>query len=384
MVLGKKSRGDVSNDSSGIPIDQSVRFTCKADLLGREVASKKHTFSAEHAEKLMKKHIQKKKNPVSISCMEDRIRFSPDNSTNSPIKHLREYAKYSDIRHIFIYSLSPCLFMLCVEDRERKDKKYYESFRCHVAEDVNRLCELTATAKQNPTNTLTVQRPVMPPQTADNLKPTTKESDDTLYNELRDNDPGSSGTPPSPLVKSQPNGPNSEYEQLIPDTVTEFQSNAHVYSGEMAHANMTTVAEDAWERELEYQSPSLVCATNDVVVQKAIAPVLSAVPVQSVRDSVRSESLRIVDSRRGSRNLSNKSLTRPRNSEYAVYIYYRKLNIRPDRQYGHDEVEKLFGTDVTFLSEDKEAGATMCSTGPVFLYALRESDSEETYENDGK
>ncbi|KAA0185630.1 hypothetical protein FBUS_09586 [Fasciolopsis buskii] len=371
MVLGKKSRGDSSNGSTLVPTDPSVRFTCKADLLGRKVASKKHMFSAEHAEKLIKKHIHKKKNPVSISCMEDRIRFNPDNSTNSPIKHLREYAKYSDIRHIFIYSLSPCLFMLCVEDQERKNKKYYESFRCHVAEDVNRLCELTATAKQNPTNTLTVQRPAMPQQTADNFKPTPKESRDNVYNELRDEDSDDSLTPSTP-IKSHPNVPNSEYEQITPDKMMKFQSNAHVYSREEAPTNVTTVGEDEWEGEMEYQSPSI----NDLVLQRSVAPVLSAAPSQSVRESVHSESLRIVDSRRGSRNLSNQPLIKPRNSECGVYIYYRKLDIRPNPQYGHNEVEKMFGSDVTFLSEDTETGATMSSTGPVFLYALRESDSE--------
>ncbi|TPP65926.1 hypothetical protein FGIG_10568 [Fasciola gigantica] len=358
-------------------LEQSARFTCRADRLGREVASRKHTFSAEHAEKLMKKHMRKKAYPVSIMCMEDRIRFRLDSPAHSS-KHLREYAKYSDIRHIFIYSLSPCLFMLCVEDKEKKDKKYYESFRCHVAEDVNRLCELTATAKQTPTNTLPPQEPSTPPQT-DSSASEPNEMFEDVYNTVvpavsRGN-PDRYGTQ-SQEMRSRAKDPQSDYQQFIPDPAHSHASEVHVNKMGAKVTNLMTTVEEA-DSEHQYQSPPTKRLMNQMTIEKTLSPVEKAVPSRWFRESVRSVSVSIVDSRRGSPKPSNKNWSTTIKSEHGTYISYRMLRASPELEYRRDELMRLFGTDVTFLSVDRQIGATICQHGSVFLYALREYDEEE-------
>ncbi|KER23816.1 hypothetical protein T265_14555 [Opisthorchis viverrini] len=157
------SKKDVRISASSVSLRDDSRsqsesisyFVSSAKRVGKSTVSKKHTFSANEAEKLMKKHLKKKSIPVNIHCVEDGLHFAA--TTPKHRKKVKELVTYRDIQHIFIYSLNPQLFMLCVEESAKKGKKFYESFQCDNANDIGRICELTTEAKDAPDGKLHIR-----------------------------------------------------------------------------------------------------------------------------------------------------------------------------------------------------------------------------------
>lgn len=128
-----------------------IFFSCLASSISRTAESRKHVFTSEQAEKLMHKHLKKKLTPINIQCLEEGVRFKP---LSDKLASRRKFATYADIKHVFIFSLNPNLFMICVEDTAEKNKKYYESFQGETAADVGRICQLISFAKNTPDSKL--------------------------------------------------------------------------------------------------------------------------------------------------------------------------------------------------------------------------------------
>ncbi|GAA32243.1 hypothetical protein CSKR_112401 [Clonorchis sinensis] len=157
------SKKDIRTSASSVSLRNDSRsqsesisyFVSSAKRIEKSTVSKKHTFTANEAEKLMKKHLKKKSIPVTIRCVEDGLHFAA--TTPKHQKKLKNLVTYRDIQHIFIYSLNPQLFMLCVEDSAKKGKKFYESFQCDNASDIGRICELTTEAKDAPDGKLHIR-----------------------------------------------------------------------------------------------------------------------------------------------------------------------------------------------------------------------------------
>ncbi|TGZ62926.1 hypothetical protein CRM22_007179 [Opisthorchis felineus] len=157
------SKKDIRTSASSVSLRDDSRsqsesisyFVSSAKRVGKSTVSKKHTFTANEAEKLMRKHLKKKSISVNIHCVEDGLHFVA--TTTKHQKKLKELVTYRDIQHIFIYSLNPQLFMLCVEDSAKKGKKFYESFQCDNASDIGRICELTTEAKDAPDGKLHIR-----------------------------------------------------------------------------------------------------------------------------------------------------------------------------------------------------------------------------------
>ncbi|CAL8089904.1 unnamed protein product [Calicophoron daubneyi] len=133
-------------------LNELAIFRCLAQRLGRTTASRRHMFSAEEAEKLMMRHTKKKSTPTVIVCLEDRMTFKK--TTPRVPKGFRTSVTYQDIKHIYIYSQDPQLFVLCITDSTIKNKKFYETFRGTNSNDVNELCRITAEAKASPNSRL--------------------------------------------------------------------------------------------------------------------------------------------------------------------------------------------------------------------------------------
>lgn len=278
----------------------------------------------------------------------------------------RGYAKYADIRHFFIYSLNPSFFMLCLEESDNGDKKCYESFRGQNEEDVQRLCELTARAQQSGTNTL--------PLPNDPKYSTVKEGNTAESERATDGSPTEGlnteeGETPyvSPLnnrkVKAtrydSVNGFSTEYD----GTVSKNHLNANTYNQPYDFKNEPTT-----QPEYEVVQPA---RSNNVAAQRT--------SLNSPTNVYRSPALLIRDSRQASKERTPKIISK---KAEPIYLTYRRnqFEARPTNSiYGREELTRIFGEDVTYVSLDQKTGVNMSPSGPIFLYALRTNDIVQSY-----
>ncbi|VDP83882.1 unnamed protein product [Echinostoma caproni] len=395
MGLRKKSRSSsAQSDLFANTTDRSVHFTCPAERLDRSVSSQKHSFSAEHVEKLMKKHMKKRPHPVTILCTDDRILFRPGSGSRVS-RHVRAYAKYGDIRHIFIYSLNPRLFMVCVEDSERKSKKYYESFRCQQAEDVNRLCEVTATAKQNGNRLTSAVMNQFGDVYADDpieLNESERQKNGMDVEEIEEvvlPMEASKLQHATPRVASAYDSPNRydlsqsdlrrQYDPTPPISPGIKESRVTEYYDNPRFVNRATPVIPTPSPVILQEQPALRSTFNPPGISTAYFERIQATP------PVPSSALIVRDSRRTSKTMQLQVVAESREHSTATYQTYNSRNSftpKLDPQYRREDIIRLLGDDVTYVISDPESGAKMCQSGPVFLFAMRVYDQVDPYMGD--
>ncbi|KAF6778045.1 hypothetical protein AHF37_02703 [Paragonimus kellicotti] len=355
-----------SSSSDRQTISQSrVHFTCSANHIHRTTEGRKHMFSAEEAEKLMQKHIKKKMNPVEIRCMDDGLHFV---LTEHKSPKIRKRAYYRDIRHVFIYSLNPQLFMLCVEDSEAKGRKYYESFQCENANDVRRLCELTAEAKASPDSRLTF--------TSQNGNEYVGENQvvGSNVNQMSNVYHQSYNSLTSPTHIDQHDQPVSAYEMKKNVSIT--TSPRH----EMNSTQAVTASQNIYDRlgNGEHDQSTFAKTPNSGSNQTALATGLSSAMSNKLVRSNNPGRITYVPTyseerpnRNGSHSTDDISHTNWNNS---LSEYRSRHPSTTEEILGPLELNEIFGKDLSYVDSDR---------GPIYLYALRVVSRVETYEGEG-
>ncbi|KAF8564934.1 hypothetical protein P879_02036 [Paragonimus westermani] len=355
-----------SSSSNRQTISQSrVHFTCYANHIHRTAEGRKHMFSAEEAEKLMQKHIKKKTNPVEIRCMDDGLHFV---LTEHKSLKIRKRAYYRDIRHVFIYSLNPQLFMLCVEDSDAKGKKYYESFQCENANDVKKLCELTAEAKASPDSRLTFT-----PQNGEEY--------------IGENQVvGSNASQMSNVYHQSYNsltGPTHIYQYDQPVTAYEMKKNVSITTSPPHEMNSRQTVKEVhsindrlgsgeYDRLTSAKTPNL--GTSQTALTSGLPSAVSNKLVRSNNPDrityVPTYSEECLN--RNGNHFTNDISHANWNSSLSEY---RSQHLSPTEEIlGPLELNKIFGKDLSYVDSDR---------GPIYLYALRVVSRVETYEGEG-